>query len=65
LRSIINAKLKIAAPNLLIRPAVGQFRVLDFRRMNGILEASREAKEAALSGLVAALERAEARQSAI
>jgi NTE family protein len=45
LRSVINAKLKVSAPNLLIRPAVGQFRVLDFRRMDEILAASAAAKE--------------------
>jgi NTE family protein len=45
LRSIINAKLRVSAPNLLVRPAVGQFRVLDFRRMDEILAASAEAKE--------------------
>jgi NTE family protein len=44
LRSIINAKLRTSAPNLLIRPAVGQFRVLDFRRIDEILAASAEAK---------------------
>jgi NTE family protein len=44
LRSVINAKLKVSAPNLLIRPGVGQFRVLDFRRMDEILAASAAAK---------------------
>lgn len=57
LRSIINAKLKTSAPNLLIRPAVGQFRVLDFRRMNEILAASAEAKAEAMRGLTQLLER--------
>ena len=53
LRSIINAKLAVSVPNLLIRPAVGQFRVLDFRRMTEILAASSEAKECTLRGLSA------------
>jgi NTE family protein len=51
LRSIINAKLKSSAPSLLVRPAVGQFRVLDFRRMDEILAASAEAKDVVLRGL--------------
>lgn len=54
LRSIINAKLKSSAPNILIRPNVGQFRVLDFRRMDEILAASAAAKgeaKDALAGL--------------
>ncbi len=57
LRSIINAKLRSAAPDLLIRPAVGQFRVLDFRRMDEILAASAEAKGQALTALTTLLER--------
>jgi NTE family protein len=51
LRSIINAKLRTSAPNLLIRPAVGQFRVLDFLHMDEILAASAGAKEEALRAL--------------
>jgi NTE family protein len=51
LRSVINAKLKLQAPDVLIRPGVGQFRVLDFRRMDEILAASSEAKEEALRSL--------------
>ncbi len=51
LRSIINAMLKFSEPGLLIRPAVGQFRVLDFRRMNEILAASAGAKTEALNAL--------------
>ncbi len=56
LRSIINAKLRTSAPNLLIRPAVGQFRVLDFRRMDEILAASAPAKAEAIAGLTLLLE---------
>ncbi len=54
LRSIINAKLKFSAPDLLIRPAVGLFQVLDFRQMDEILAASAEAKEQVRSALTAA-----------
>ncbi|MGO9547661.1 MAG: patatin-like phospholipase family protein [Rhodomicrobium sp.] len=57
LRSIINAKLRNSAPNLLVRPAVGQFRVLDFRRMDDILAASAEAKSEVLAALARLLER--------
>jgi NTE family protein len=56
LRSIINAKLRSSAPNLLIRPAVGQFRVLDFRRMDEILAASAGAKEETQRVLTSLLE---------
>ncbi len=57
LRSIINAKLRTSAPDLLIRPAVGQFRVLDFRQMDEILAASAEAKDQALRALTRLMER--------
>jgi NTE family protein len=56
-RSIINAKLRSSAPDLLIRPAVGRFRTLDFRQMDDILAASAEAKEQALRALSQLLER--------
>ncbi|MGA7325064.1 MAG: patatin-like phospholipase family protein [Rhodomicrobium sp.] len=45
LRSIINAKLKVSAPDLLLRPSVSQFGLLDFRRLSEILAASAAAKE--------------------
>jgi NTE family protein len=61
LRSIINAKLRFAEPNLLIRPSVGQFRVLDFRRIEEILAASAEAKDTVLLGLTQLLEQAKVR----
>ncbi len=53
LRAIVNAKLRLSAPDLLLRPEVGQFRVLDFRRMDAILLASAEAKSQAATGLAA------------
>lgn len=51
LRSIINAKLISLAPDVLVRPNVGQFRVLDFRRMEAILAASAVAKERVIAAL--------------
>jgi NTE family protein len=57
LRSIINAKLKFSAPDLLIRPAVGLFQALEFRQMDEILAASAEAKAQALDALAKVLER--------
>jgi NTE family protein len=56
LRSIVNAKLKFSAPGLLLRPAVGLFQVLDFRRMDEIFAASAQAKEQALRTLGGLLE---------
>ncbi len=57
LRSIINAKLKFSAPDLLIRPDVGLFQALEFRRMEEILAASAAAKEQVLQALTHLLER--------
>lgn len=57
LRSIINAKLKSSAPDLLIRPAVGLFQALDFRQMDEILAAAAEAKAQTLDALAKTLER--------
>ena len=51
LRSIINAKLKLNQPDCLLRPEVGHFATLDFRRMDEILSASSQAKEQAASAL--------------
>jgi NTE family protein len=62
LRSIINAKIKSGGPDILIRPAVGQFRVLDFRRMDEILAAARDAKESATFALQDAQARAHLRR---
>jgi NTE family protein len=56
LRSIVNAKLKFSAPDLLLRPAVGLFQVLDFRRMDEIFAASAQAKAQALKTLAGLLE---------
>ncbi len=53
LRSIINAKLKVSAPDLLLRPPVSQFGVLDFRHLGEILAASAGAKEELLAVLAA------------
>lgn len=51
LRSIINAKLKLAKPDCLLRPEVGHFATFDFLRMDEILAASAEAKTEAASAL--------------
>jgi NTE family protein len=56
LRSIINAKLRASAPDLLIRPKVGQFRVMDFLRKDEILAASAEAKAEVKNALTAMLQ---------
>ncbi len=45
LRSIINAKLSAARPEILVRPDVGRFGTLDFLRVEEIWEASLPAKE--------------------
>jgi len=40
LRSIINEKLKVSGPDLLLRPNVGHYGVMDFLRKDEILEAA-------------------------
>jgi len=40
LRSIINEKLKVSTPDMLLRPNVGHYGVMDFLRKNEILEAA-------------------------
>lgn len=44
LHSIVKEKLKYEAPDILIRPQVGRFRVLDFYKINEILAAAEPAK---------------------
>ena len=51
LRSIVNEKLKASAPDVLISPNVGLFRVLDFLRKDEILNAALQAKEIAKRAL--------------
>jgi NTE family protein len=51
LRSIINAKLKVNAPHVLLRPSVGHFATLDFTGMDDILAASAAAKRQAAQAL--------------
>jgi NTE family protein len=53
LRSILNGKLKIMAPDCLLRPDVGRFGALDFRRVDEILAASESAKAEAAQTLAA------------
>ena len=43
--AIVNAKLKIYRPEILVRPAVERFRVLDFREARAILAAAESAKD--------------------
>jgi NTE family protein len=45
LRSVTREKLKISAPDILIRPEVGRFRVLDFYKIDEIFAASEAAKD--------------------
>ena len=45
MRSVMREKLKIAAPDILIRPDIGQFRVLDFYKIDEIFAASEAAKD--------------------
>ena len=45
MRSVMREKLKSAAPDILIRPDIGQFRVLDFYKMGEIFAASEAAKD--------------------
>jgi NTE family protein len=51
LRSIINEKLKSAAPDLLIRPEVSRFRVLDFLKIGEIMKAAEPVREEAKRAL--------------
>jgi NTE family protein len=51
LRSIINAKLKASRPDVLIRPPVGHYRVLDFLRYEEILSAAAPVKDDTKSAL--------------
>jgi NTE family protein len=45
MRSVMREKLKSAAPDILIRPDIGQFRVLDFYKIDDIFAASEPAKD--------------------
>lgn len=45
MRSVMREKLKSAAPDILIRPDIGQFRVLDFYKIDEIFAASEAAKD--------------------
>jgi NTE family protein len=45
LRSIIQEKLRAGAPDILIRPNVGPYRVLDFFKFDDILTASAGCKD--------------------
>ena len=45
MRSVMREKLNSAAPDILIRPDIGQFRVLDFYKIDEIFAASEAAKD--------------------
>jgi NTE family protein len=51
LRAIINEKLKTAYPDLLVRPKVTHYRLMDFLHQDEILDAARDAKEEAKGAL--------------
>jgi NTE family protein len=59
--AITTQKLKLRAPDILVRPMVEQFRVLDFFRAAQILRAAEPAKEDIKRRLAAALEGASAK----
>ena len=59
--AITTQKLKLRAPDILVRPMVEQFRVLDFFRAAQILRAAEPAKEDIKRRLAAALERVSAK----
>jgi NTE family protein len=58
LRSIVAAKLDICRPDRLLRPDVGRFGALDFRRMGEIMAASAETKALAAGALAALAQQA-------
>lgn len=45
MQSIIAMKMKAGAPDILLRPDVGRYRVLDFLRAKELLAATQETKE--------------------
>lgn len=45
MQSVISAKLRHDRPDILLRPAINQFRVLDFLKVRSILKAAEPAKE--------------------
>jgi NTE family protein len=57
LRSIINEKLKVCPPDILVRPQVGHYRVLDFLRVEEIWRDASGAKEEAKRALHALLDK--------
>ncbi|MEQ9246861.1 MAG: patatin-like phospholipase family protein, partial [Nitratireductor sp.] len=63
MQSIIAMKLEHGRPDILIRPAVSRFRVLDFMKIDAILaetEAIREELKRAIDAAVADFEKARA-----
>jgi len=60
INSILTAKLKAGAPDLLIRPKVRQYRVLDFFKMDEILDDCQTVHDEVKHGLDKYLTRASA-----
>ncbi len=60
MRSVMREKLKSAAPDILIRPDIGQFRVLDFYKIDDIFAASEAAKDEFKLACETAVSRAQA-----
>lgn len=58
LRSIIREKLRAGAPDILIRPNVGHYRVLDFFKIEALLEEAAPAKDQLKRGIEKRLTRA-------
>jgi NTE family protein len=64
LRSVLQEKLKASAPDILIRPEIGHYKVLDFYKIKEILAAAEPAKEEFKRACEEAFARAERAQSA-
>ncbi|VAW16708.1 hypothetical protein MNBD_ALPHA09-1804 [hydrothermal vent metagenome] len=56
LHALVEAKLAVRSPQILIQPPIEEFRVLDFFKLNEILEATRGVKDEVKRKLDAALE---------
>ena len=57
MQAVISMKLKLAAPQIFLRPAVGRFRVLDFLKAREILEATAPLKDELKRALEREIER--------
>lgn len=57
MQSIISMKLKAGAPDILLRPDVGRYRVLDFLKADEVLKSTASVKEQLKTALAAEFER--------